>query len=108
GIMEFGIGLSAAIIVPIHGQIPIAVHQLVNTRSQDYETLLTLEFLLVVAVTVIPTLLMGAAFPLMTRLVGLRHPKPGDAVGRVYVVNTLGAILGCLLAGFVLIRSEVL
>src|SRR6185295_6558506 len=90
------------------GQIPSLVHQLVTSHYEDYQTLLTLEFLLVVVVTVIPTLLMGAAFPLMSRLVGQRHPRPGDAVSRVYVVNTIGAIVGCLLAGFVLIRSEVL
>jgi spermidine synthase len=54
-------------------------------------------------VMLLPTLLMGAAFPLMTHA-GLRGTqRVGARLGRLYAVNTLGCVLGSLLAGFALI-----
>jgi spermidine synthase len=50
----------------------------------------------------VPTLLLGAAFPVALRLVvGTRHV--GRDVGAVVAANTAGGILGTLLTGFVLI-----
>jgi len=51
----------------------------------------------------IPTLLMGMAFPVVTKLAvgSMRHL--GIDVARVYALNTVGAILGSFFAGFVLI-----
>ena len=50
----------------------------------------------------VPTLLLGAAFPLALRLsVGNRHV--GRDVGAVVAFNTLGGIVGVMLCGFVLI-----
>ncbi len=50
----------------------------------------------------VPTLLLGAAFPLALRLsVGQQHV--GRDVGAVVAFNTLGGIIGVMLCGFVLI-----
>ena len=53
----------------------------------------------------VPTLLMGATLPVMTeaaqRRPALRHIRFPD----LYIYNTLGAALGSLLAGFVLIEA---
>ena len=53
----------------------------------------------------IPTALMGAAFPLTVRLYEI-NARRGEAraVGHVYLANTIGSISGSLLAGFVLIK----
>ena len=54
------------------------------------------------SVVLLPTALLGAAFPLALRLaVDPRHP--GRDVGGVVAVNTLGGIAGVLLTGFVLV-----
>jgi len=108
GLCELAIGLVATLIVPIHGQIPLAAHALVTQHAQHYGTLLTWQFLLIIAVTFVPTLLMGAIFPLVTRALAQAREEAGAATGRAYAVNTLGTIAGSFLAGFVLIRSEVL
>lgn len=50
----------------------------------------------------IPTLLLGAAFPLALRL-SVDSGHVGHDVGAVVALNTLGGILGVLLTGFVLI-----
>ena len=53
----------------------------------------------------IPTALMGAAFPLTVRLYEISATESETrSVGNVYLVNTVGSITGSLLAGFFLIR----
>ncbi|OJH37399.1 fused MFS/spermidine synthase [Cystobacter ferrugineus] len=61
-----------------------------------------LIFFFVLALVLLPTLLMGATFPLMvaaSRRVGLEV----RGVNILYALNTLGASLGTLLCGFVLL-----
>jgi spermidine synthase len=49
------------------------------------------------------TILWGASFPLALAAVAARGQDPGRLVGRVYAANTVGAIIGALLASLVLI-----
>lgn len=61
---------------------------------------------LVASLTIVfgPTLLLGAAFPVVLRLaVDTRHA--GRDTGRVLAFNTLGGILGTLVTGFVLVPA---
>jgi spermidine synthase len=58
---------------------------------------------LAVAVMTPPTLCLGMLFPLAVQAVADRADALGRAVARLYVANTLGAVLGAALAGFVLI-----
>lgn len=51
----------------------------------------------------IPTLLMGAAFPLVSRLYTSRLNHLGRRVGDINAVNSLGAIGGSFATGFILI-----
>ena len=54
------------------------------------------------SIVFLPTLLLGAAFPLALRL-SVGHDRVGRDVGAVVAFNTLGGIIGVLLCGFVLI-----
>ena len=56
-----------------------------------------------VAVLLIPTILMGATFPLVARLYLSHASRVGTEVGRVYAAGTAGNIVGALLAGFLLV-----
>jgi spermidine synthase len=51
----------------------------------------------------VPTLFLGATFPLATALCARGLRELGHAIGRAYAVNTLGAILGSVGCGFVMI-----
>ncbi|HEV2722304.1 MAG TPA: fused MFS/spermidine synthase [Thermoanaerobaculia bacterium] len=54
----------------------------------------------------VPTALMGAAFPLTVRLYDVSASEGETrSVGKVYLVNTIGSVTGSLLAGFFLIRA---
>ena len=50
----------------------------------------------------VPTLLMGASLPILVADLARRWRNIGRSTGQLYAVNTLGAALGALLAGFVL------
>ena len=56
-------------------------------------------------VMLVPTALMGAAFPIACHLVAAGVKETGESVGSIYVLNTAGAVLGALLTGFVLVRA---
>ncbi len=55
------------------------------------------------AILIIPTLCMGAAFPVVNRIYVESTATVGQGVGTAYMANTIGAILGSFAAGFVLI-----
>ena len=49
----------------------------------------------------IPTILLGMNFPILIRIISGGFENVGKGTGQVYAANTLGAIFGSLLAGFV-------
>jgi spermidine synthase len=50
------------------------------------------------------TILMGMTMPILSRFLARRRDELGGAFGNLYVANTLGAILGTVLAGLFLIE----
>ncbi|MGH9869720.1 MAG: spermidine synthase [Candidatus Polarisedimenticolia bacterium] len=63
----------------------------------------SLLFLLGLASIIIPAGAMGAGFSLGVKLLAAASPEPGNAVARLYGLNTLGGVLGALAGGLVLI-----
>ncbi len=53
---------------------------------------------------IVPVTLMGATLPLLARFVTDDPALNGRRVGALYTLNTLGAMIGCFLAGFVLLQ----
>lgn len=52
----------------------------------------------------LPALLLGIVFPFLMKVEEQRAGQPGRTLGRLAAINTVGAILGALLCGFVLLR----
>jgi spermidine synthase len=52
---------------------------------------------------ILPTLCFGAAFPLVSKIYTRSMARVGRSIGFAYMVNTIGALLGPFMAGFVLI-----
>src|SRR5438128_5871916 len=64
-----------------------------------------LRFGLAAVVLLVPTTLMGGTLPVLTRaFAGPDRAALQSVLGRLYGLNTLGAVLGTALAGFVLIE----
>ncbi|MEE9371240.1 MAG: fused MFS/spermidine synthase, partial [Sedimentisphaerales bacterium] len=52
---------------------------------------------------ILPTLCLGATFPLVGKIYTRSVSKVGRSIGVAYAINTVGAVLGSFCAGFVLI-----
>lgn len=63
------------------------------------------RFLLTFTLLLVPTTLMGATLPLLSKAVARERERIGRDVGVLYAINTAGACLGVFLAGFVLIEK---
>lgn len=57
----------------------------------------------IAAVVLVPAVGMGMTFPLLTDLVARPGEARGSDVGRAYLLNTIGSIIGAALTGFVLV-----
>ncbi|MEO9803860.1 MAG: fused MFS/spermidine synthase [Reichenbachiella sp.] len=55
------------------------------------------------ALVFVPSVLMGSLFPVMIQWYRGKSKDIGDAVGKIYSMNTVGGILGSFCAGFLLI-----
>ena len=85
------------------GQLPLLVTRMISRLGESFGRLQMAEFGLILLVVLVPTLLMGAAFPLAARVFVQRRESVGRSVGTVYASNTVGSIFGSFLAGFALI-----
>jgi spermidine synthase len=62
-------------------------------------------FFVAFAVLIVPTACMGATLPVLTRYVVARDDQIGRRVGGLYAINTLGAVGGAVVAGFILLPN---
>ena len=67
--------------------------------------LLGLKGVLSVALLLLPTVLMGGTLPLLAAWLQKESTDPGQRSARFYSVNSLGAVFGAGLAGFLLVRE---
>ena len=104
GVVMLGIGLTSAVFSQLTPQLPrfaVAFNRLLYAEPGGVRAGATL--LISFSIMLVPSILMGAAFPL-AGLAGARlRGDFGRSVGDLVGLNTLGAIVGSLGAGFVLI-----
>ena len=103
GLLQLGIAAASVAGMHAYGGLPKAMLDLGERAGASWGGLLTGEIALVVPILAVPCLLLGAAFPLATRL--LQDGAAGETTGRAYAVNTAGTILGSLATGFLLLPA---
>ena len=64
-----------------------------------------LWFMATMSIMFIPTLLFGGTFPVVIKIYQSRIQKMGRSTGDVYSVNTIGAVIGAFMGGFILIPA---
>lgn len=97
------IGVFAAGTAAVFGTLPDAFVRLFGAVGQRFGWFLAGNFLLCFLVMVPATVFMGASFPVASAMVVERFGSSGRRIGLLYAGNTVGAILGAFLAGFVLL-----
>lgn len=102
-VCELGIGLSGFLINPLIKSLTPLYIASYYAFHQSFMAFSVVQFAIVFFVVGIPTTLMGAGFPLVVRCLASPGADESHLAGRAYGVNTLGAVLGALGAGFFLI-----
>jgi spermidine synthase len=99
-----GIGATAALVVTLLVRLP-DLQLRVFATVKGMGGVMALQFALCLLVVLLPTLCMGATFPLAAGFVARRARDVGKDIGRLYAGNTVGGIAGSMLAGFVALPS---
>jgi spermidine synthase len=104
GVVEAGIAVGALATLSTFGRFSDLATSLAGGQA-GWPRVIVGQFLLAFIIMIVPTLLMGAAFPLAARIRAGEVSGAGRTVGSVYAANTVGSILGSFAAGFVLIPA---
>lgn len=106
GVAEILVGLTALgspILLDLLTALWVRVHP---ALPESVPVITAIRFACAFAVLILPTSLMGATLPLIVKSAVAQEPRIGGRIGLLYAVNTAGAIIGALTAGFYFI-SEV-
>lgn len=102
-ILEILIGVITLALLFVLNRLPLVAAEIVRRYAEDFVRLQTVQCGLLFSLLLVPTLLLGMIFPIITKLYVHERRKLGQEIGNVYAANTAGAITGSLLAGFVFI-----
>ncbi|MHC4601651.1 MAG: fused MFS/spermidine synthase, partial [Planctomycetota bacterium] len=105
GLIEGVIGVYALLVPLIFGATVPLYRAVWDVSHLSFYPYSLLRFLLACIVLLLPTTLMGATLPLLSRTVVQTRREIGTRVGRLYAVNTFGAVTGTFLCGFFLLPS---
>lgn len=103
GILEILTALYA-LCVPLIFDVIQNIYKFIAINVSDSILLLTVvRVLLALVLLLIPTAMMGATLPVLSKGFLMKVDRFGSRLGLLYGINTLGAVSGVLLAGFVFI-----
>jgi len=105
GCLEIGIGLFAFCFASIYAGADTLYTALGVQVLDQYLLLLILKTAMSIGLLIVPTVLMGGTLPLLASWLERAVSDPGRASARFYAVNSLGAVIGAWLSGFILVRQ---
>ncbi len=104
GVLELGIAASALGVMALMHVYPAVYMLLAQGREESILYLTAVRALFSVVALIVPTVLMGGTLPVLSRFVSHGPATVSRPLSFLYGLNTLGAVLGAVLAGFVLLR----
>ena len=104
GVLEIIIGAYAAVF-PLLLKLATPIYLSFGATTDSPVAFGVFQFLVVSLLLLVPTTCMGATLPLLGRFVTTRLGSAGDRIGLMYGVNTAGAVVGILIAGFWLLPA---
>jgi spermidine synthase len=103
GFLEFGIAVFAVLFLLLTEYYPYLYVPLARVAEENTLYLSFLRVMFSVIAMIVPATLMGGTLPGLTKYASEHSRKAGEHVSFLYGFNTLGAVAGTLLAGFVLL-----
>ena len=105
GTLEAGIGVYALLTPVLLSKAEAFYIPLYRSLELSFFAFSVAQFLLIFLILLVPTTLMGATLPVLSRFFVHDIAALGGQVGRLYAFNTFGAVLGTYLAGFHMIPT---
>jgi len=96
-------GLSCSTTPALFNHVTNGLDRLVFHEHETWALYLLALFGATSSIILVPGLLLGSIFPYLIKLAEGMEEKPGPVMGRILSINTLGAILGSLCAGFLML-----
>ena len=103
--LELGVGLTALASMALMDRADTLYLALYRVLGESDVLLATARLVIAFALVMVPTVLMGATLPVLSRFVITRLSVVGSGLSSLYAINTIGAVTGALAAGFFLIRA---
>ena len=102
-LLSIMMGVAIFATVPFYDQLAYLFQQAHNLSGENWWILSGLSFAIVMAIMLIPTVLSGSLLPAAVAIIDPGRGRTGEGVGLVVLHNTVGAVIGSLLAGVVLV-----
>jgi spermidine synthase len=103
--LEFGIAITAPLVLVSRPALEWVLAPIYGHWPGNSFAAYGLKSLLAFVIMLPATFLMGGTLPVLSKALVGEKEKAGEGIGVLYGVNTLGGVVGCLLTGFLLIRS---
>ena len=104
-LLEAGVGLYALLFPALAREIGSSAAMLQALGPEGGALSPVLRFLITFLLLLVPTTLMGATLPVLSKFVVRRLAGAGPGVGLLYGINTLGAVAGVVLVTFLLLEA---
>ncbi|MFC1776960.1 fused MFS/spermidine synthase [Pseudomonadota bacterium] len=101
--LEVGVGVYAAMTPWLFNALQFAYVSIADVSTIGQMSGHLTRFSIALLALLVPTFLMGGTLPLLVRGFVTELPALGRVTSRLYGINTLGAVLGTLLAGYLLL-----
>jgi spermidine synthase len=105
GALELAIGLYALAVPLLVGGLTGLYSSIFQAFGQRPLPVTIVRFVLSFIVLLVPTTLMGATLPILSKMAGREFAGLGRGVGALYALNTFGAVFGSFLTGFILLEA---
>ncbi|RPI00486.1 MAG: MFS transporter [Calditrichaeota bacterium] len=103
GWIEISVGLLAIALLPIFSQVGEYLESIRQFYVDSWFIHLGKEYFLFFMVMLLPVILMGATFPIVSKIVTTNIQHFGRRIGFIGALDTVGSILGSFFAGFIFI-----
>jgi spermidine synthase len=106
--LQVGLIVSICLALPLYSRLPYQFLMLWSSMPRSEATWPRFQlatFFVCCAVVVVPAFFTGAAFPVVARAALRDASQLGRQLGRVYLFNTAGTVLGSLLGGLWLLQA---
>jgi spermidine synthase len=102
-ITQIGAAGTALLASQLMGNSQIFLGKLLMTLQDNFTLLSMAKFVFLFLAMIVPTICFGATFPTVSKIFTRSAARVGHSIGLAYSINTIGAVVGSFVAGFLLI-----